>query len=328
MSINTIDLTRWNLISSGLGAISWVCIVVLSAFGWGALNALDLILLLALCVLTPLAIPLAISSKEHQPLCKLYRLIILLQPVATLSGGVSLLLSTGPLAAAAAMLWLLFTGLIALPGMGRLQKIGSTPLPDICLLIALISLPIGGIWLVLARLGEQLLGFGQQKELLTAIHFHWISLVALLVTGLTGHSIQASMGAALQTLYRVAAWGVLINPLLVAAGITLTQVTGKDFLESTAATLLALSVILIALLSLRLLLPATASRLAKGMLLASNSAVFFTMLLAGAYALGSATGAWTITTTQMIAIHGWTNALVFGLCGLLGWRLRSAAPEG
>jgi hypothetical protein len=46
------------------------------------------------------------------------------------------------------------------------------------------------------------------------------------------------------------------------------------------------------------------------------------MLFAGAYALGVATGAWTISIPQMIAIHGLENALVFGFCGLLGWRIR------
>jgi hypothetical protein len=48
------------------------------------------------------------------------------------------------------------------------------------------------------------------------------------------------------------------------------------------------------------------------------------MLFACAYALGAATRIWTITISQMILAHGWVNALVFGLCGLLGWRLRSA----
>jgi hypothetical protein len=51
------------------------------------------------------------------------------------------------------------------------------------------------------------------------------------------------------------------------------------------------------------------------------------MLVAGAYALGTATGAWTITVSQMIVVHGWINALAFGLCGLLGWRLKMRRKE-
>jgi hypothetical protein len=53
----------------------------------------------------------------------------------------------------------------------------------------------------------------------------------------------------------------------------------------------------------------------------SSVAVLFTMVFALAYALGAATGAWTITIAQMILVHGWVNTVAFGLCGLLGYRL-------
>ena len=85
---------------------------------------------------------------------------------------------------------------------------------------------------------------------------------------------------------------------------------------------------LIALLSLRFIVPTTTPLLAKGLLVFSNTAVLITMLFAGAYALGAATGGWTITISQMITVHGWVNALAFGLCGLLGWRLKVEQEEG
>jgi hypothetical protein len=93
-------------------------------------------------------------------------------------------------------------------------------------------------------------------------------------------------------------------------------------LETLAAALMALGLILIALLSLHIVVPATAPPLARVLLLISSGSVLATMLIAVAYAVGAATGAWTITISQMIAVHGWVNALAFGLCGLLGWRLR------
>lgn len=327
MSITTVDLTRWNCISIGCGVIAWVLIGLVSNFGWGALNDLELILLLALWVITPLAIPLTTPLKERQLSRALSRLILLLHPFAALSGGISFLLGTGALAAAAAGMWFLFTALLALLGIIRLRDIGSVSLADACLAIALIYVPIGGAWLVLARLGVQPLSFGQHTVLLTAIHFHYISLAALITTGLIGQAIQGTQGAVPRALYRAAAGGMLVNPLLVAAGITLTQVTGADVLESAAATLLALSLILLALLSLRFIVSSATSWLAKGLLLVSSMAVFFTMLAAGAYALGAATEAWTITISQMIAVHGWINALIFGFCGLLGWRLRARQQE-
>jgi len=148
------------------------------------------------------------------------------------------------------------------------------------------------------------------------------------MTGLIGQAGSLTKLAFPWKLYRIAAIGMLIEPLMVAAGFTLAQFTGREYLRSAPAILLALTLILITLLSLRFVIPATSSPLARGLLLMSSTAVLFTMLAVGAYAIGNATGAWTITISQMIVIHGWINALVFGLCGLLGWRLRIGQWEG
>jgi hypothetical protein len=322
MSINTFDLTKWNRISVGLGGTVWMLILLARLFGWIVLDDLDLLLLLALCVITPLAVPLVSLPKENRLLWDLACLVIFLQPFATLIGGASLLLGTGLLAAAAAVVWLLFTVLIALIGVLLLLQKSGRHLADACLAVALIYVPIGSAWLVLDRLGIQPLGFSQTTILLTAVHFHFITLAALMITGLTGRAILATRREVPRKIYRVTAICMLINPLLVAAGITITQVTGVRFLETAAADLLALSMILIALLNLRCVVPITAPLLAKGLLAFSSTAVLITMLFAGAYALGAATRLWTITISQMIVVHGWINAFVFGLCGLLGWRLR------
>lgn len=322
MSISNCGMTIWNRLSTGFGGILWVLIVSARVFGWLALNDLEILLLLGLFVITPLAVPLVALPKENSFAGALYRLIILLHPFAALLGGASFLLDVGPLAASAATVWFLFTAIIALLGLVRLFENDGRTLADVCLSAALVYLPIGGAWLVLARLGSQPLGFSQTTVLLTAVHFHFITLAALIITGLVGQSMRASKAGAPQMIYRVAAIGTLVNPLLVAAGITLTQVTGARFLESAAAVLLALSLMLIAALSLRFIVPAVAPLLAKGLFVMSGAAVLLAMLFAAAYAVGAASGVWTITISQMIAVHGWVNALGFGLCGLLGWRLK------
>jgi len=94
------------------------------------------------------------------------------------------------------------------------------------------------------------------------------------------------------------------------------------WLESAAATLFALCMILIATFNVRFIVPSTPSLIARLLLSVSSASIVFTMLLAGVYTLGAATRLWTMTISQMILVHGWINALVFGLCGLLGWRLR------
>lgn len=327
MSINNLDLSKWNRRSVEIGGVLWALVMLAWVSGWLALNVLAVILLLAQFVIIPLAVPLAALPRRSRCYHALYRLVIIAQPFAALIGGVSFLLVTGPLAGAAAAVWLVFTALIALLGLLRFLQKGGVSLADVCLTAALVYLPVGAAWLTLARLGLQPLGFGQHTDLLTAIHFHYIPLAALIITGLTYQALPATLSRVSRVIARVAAIGMLVNPLLVAAGITLTQVTGQDYLESAAAVLLALSLILIGLLSLRFIIPSTISPLAKGLLLVSSTAVLFTMLAAAAYALGNATGAWSITISQMIAIHGWINALIFGLCGLLGWRLRARQRE-
>jgi hypothetical protein len=322
MSINAFDLARWNRVSVELGGIVWMLIVLVRLFGWIVLDDLELILLLALCVITPLAVPLVALPKGGRLLGDLSCLVIFLQPFATLIGGASLVLGKGPLAAAAAIAWLLFTALIALIGVLLLLQKSSRHLADACLAMALVYVPIGSAWLVLDRLRIQPLGFSQTTVLLTAVHFHFITLAALMITGLTGRVILATRREVPRKIYRVTALCMLINPLLVAAGITITQITGVRFLESAGACLLAFSMILIALLNLRCVVPTTVPLRARGLLAFSSTAVLITMLFAGAYALGAATRLWTITISQMIVVHGWINALVFGLCGLLGWRLR------
>lgn len=327
MRVNTLDLARWNRISAALGGAAWIAITLARLSGWVGLSDLELLLLLALFVITPLAIPLATGSKEHRTHCRLLRLVIVLQPFAALIGGVSFLLGDGLLAAFFASVWLLFTGLLALISMVWLFQKSSMSLADACITLAFIYLPIGGVWFVLERLGARPLGFSPATVLLTAVHFHFITLAALIMTGLTGRAIRAATGEIPRRVYCVAAMGMVVEPLLVAAGITLTQVTGMRVLESSAAVLLAFSLMVISLLGIYFVVPATPQPLARWLLRVSSLAVLVTMLFAGAYALGAASGAWTITISQMIAVHGWLNAVVFGFCGLLGWRLKAKLPD-
>lgn len=318
MSARPFDLTKWNHISLWLGTTAWIGVTLVRQLGWLALDDLHLLLLFAFCVITPLAIPLIPLPKEQRPLCNLASQIILCQPLATLIGSISLLSGRGFLATLEALVWLGFTLLLALlGGMLLLQKSGRQ-LVTANLAIALIYVPIGSLWLILDRLGLQPLGFSQATVLLTAVHFHFITLAALLMVGLTGQVLQTMQRGVLWKIYCVLASCMLVNPLLVAAGITVTQITGMHWLESAAATLLALCLILFALFNVRFIVPSTTSSLARWLLLISSTAIVFTMFVAGAYALRL----WAISIPQMIQVHGWINALVFSWCGLLGWRLR------
>lgn len=333
MSLHRDRLARWNNISAGLGGGIWVGSVFVRMCGWTQLNALEIVLLLALFVLTPLALPFVLFRYTGLLGTQWMALVMFLQPLAALLGGVAFVLPTGSLAALFAAAWGGFTGLLALSGLVQICQMfrkHRLSLAEFCLAGALLYLPVGGAWMVLARWGLQPLGFDVHTDLLTAVHFHVIPLTALVITGLTGQALHERLTTRRgiwRTAYRIAALGVLIDPLLVAAGLTGAQITGLPDLDTAPADLLSLSLILLALLGLRCIVPTTISRFARVLVTLSYLTVFFTMLFAGAYTIGVATGAWTITIDQMIAIHGVENALLFGCGGLLGWRLR-AGREG
>jgi hypothetical protein len=334
MSSHKNHVVRWNGISLVLGGGVWGGIVCAYLLGWTQLNDLEIVLLLALFVITPLALPFVFSQHAGPLFSQWVALVVFLQPLAAFLGGVAFFLPTGSLAAAFAVVWGGFTGLLALLGLVQLCQMRRSrrlSLADLCLAGALLYLPAGGAWMVLARWGLQPLGFGVHTDLLTAVHFHVIPLAALVITGLTGQALYnspATHRGIYWTAYRIAALGALIDPLLVAAGLTGTQITGLSYLSTAPADLLAISLILLALLGLRFIIPTTASRFTQVLLVLSYLTVFFTMLIAGIYALGEATEAWTITINQMIAIHGLENALLFGCGGLLGWRMRARQESG
>ncbi|GCF08654.1 YndJ family transporter [Dictyobacter arantiisoli] len=329
MSLHKDHVVRWNGISLGLGGGVWGGSVCVRLLGWTQLNDLEIVLLLALFVITPLALPFVFFQNKGPLFSKWTALVVFLQPLAAFLGGASFFLPAGPLAATFAAGWGGFTGLLALLGLVQLcqmRRRHRLSLTELCLAGALLYLPAGGAWMVLACWGLQPLGFGVHTDLLTAVHFHVIPLAALVITGLTGqalHNRPATRRGVCWAAYRIAAIGVLIDPLLVAAGMTGAQITSLPDLDTVPADLLALSLILLTLLGLRFVVPTTVSRVAQVLLTLSYLTVFFTMLVAGTYVLGVTTGAWTITIAQMIAIHGLENALLFGCCGLIGWRLRT-----
>jgi hypothetical protein len=315
----TWDLMRWNRASIRLGTTIWLLAALGALRGWLALDLLGILLLLALFVVTPLALGLVALREDFQADSPLDRLVVLLQPVAALIAGASFLPRTGLTAGALAAGWFGYTTLAALKGLRGL--VHARDIAEVCLAMALVYLPIGGAWFVLARLGAQPLGFGHTIVALTAVHFHFVPLAELVVTGLTGRQMGGAPRS-VRLAYRVAAVGMLASPPLVAAGQTVTQVTEMHLLETTAALLLPLSLLLVAVLGLAFVVPATDPPLARALLAVSGASVVGAMLFASASALGAATGAWSISISTMVATHGVLNALGFGLCGLLGWRLR------
>jgi membrane protease YdiL (CAAX protease family) len=302
---------RWSIV---LGGVVWLSWLVLFSAEQGPIATL---LLFAVLVLVPLALPLTTTPDRAGRHVWPYRAAVYVQPVAALLAVASFLLPPGPVAALAAIPWLLFTGLVAVFGLWRLLPRGLGAAAETCLDAGLIYLPIGGAWLVLARLGARPLAFPDVIVLLTAVHFHYAGFVVPILAAMAGRAVPDGKPWSRRA-YRAVAAGVVVGPPLLAVGFTLSPL-----LRLGAALILAASVLGLAIILLLAVVPVIRPAVARGLLGVSAAAVLLPMCLVGIYAVGEFAGAPLITIPQMAQLHGWLNALGFALSGLLAWTLAS-----
>jgi YndJ-like protein len=268
-----------------------------------ALGPIEILFLLAPLAVVPLAMRLtAVPTEATTALWMARRL----QPWGALAVVVSFLLPRGLLAALLAGLWLAVTALVALHGGQRLLGSARTT-AEIAVSAGGLMLPVGGVWLVVSRLGIGAFGFEEPIILLTAVHFHYAAYATLVLVGCAGRA--AGDGRA----FRVIASGAVAGPPLLAAGITFSPL-----LEVAAAFVVALAVSGLGLLTLVRIVPRVPP--AAGLLLGLSSvSAFGGMALAVAYAVGELTWHPVVSLGEMARIHGPLNALGFVLAGLAGW---------
>jgi len=323
----------------------------------GLLNTVARILLLGMLILLPLCISLARSSTVVKTPPQPDNIALFLQPFAAVIAGAAFFLPKGPLSGMLAIVWLPLTGFVAWYGLLRLQNRGLRrtvfQIEEACIDAGLVYLPIGAVWFLASRMGGQVLGFKEPIILLTAVHFHYAGFAAPILAGLVGRTIRSiqpqkhfsghpnpgkvvvlelmasvpirssdvTMPIQKQRfwiwrIYRLVAIGVILGPALVALGITFSR-----FFEIFAASILALSYLGLAFLTLRVIIPRTRSFGVRLLLSISSLSVIFAMFASVGYALGRWSGVISITIPQMVIVHGWVNALGFVTCGLFGWSL-------
>ncbi|CEG28909.1 YndJ family protein [Bacillus sp. B-jedd] len=193
--------------------------------------------------------------------------------------------------------WLLYCALIGVYGALRFFERGGFYLEETLIDFSMIYLPIGGVWFVVAQQGWALFGFSGTLALLTAIHFHYSSLFALLFAGLLGRWLKDNGGISKQ--YHLTMVVLLLSPLAVAIGITYSRVI-------EIATVLAFAAALYTYCWYSF-------KTKHVPLMVSSGSLMFTMLLSALYALR------LVDIPFMAAFHGITNALLFTGFGLAGW---------
>ena len=309
------SLWKLNIASSMFGGAVWVMLLPVSLSDSSEGDLIQRILLLGVLVIVPLGLALIDAVAESRS--RLLGIAIVSQPFAALAVIVSAFLEPGFTAAGLATLWLVTTSLVGIDGLIRLAqflRLRDRATANLAVLAGMMFLPVGAVWLIMSRLGIEPLGFGDTIVLLTAVHFHFAGFAAPLLTGLTGHHLQAA--AKVRTLYVVAVVCVIAGTPLVAAGITLSPVVAL-----VGAVVIALGLHCLALINFLWIVPFVSAILPRVLLILSSLSVIPAMILAGLYAYSIVFQKLIVDIPQMAMTHGVINAFGFALCGFAGWEL-------
>ncbi|MCA9888538.1 MAG: YndJ family protein [Anaerolineae bacterium] len=311
-----VNARRWLTAVAGIGGGLFLLVVLAQPTGLLTMHPIEQLLFFGIAVTTPLAMRLCVEEDRNGQISQLFTIAIVLQPIAILAAGFALILEPGLVAIGLASLWFIQTFLLAFYGLTRWLRRPVVTVEEICIDAGLLYVPISAVWLLAYCLDYALLSFDRIFVLLTAVHFTFISLGALVIAGMVGRELY---GSPRWRFYRRVAWALVISPLLVAVGITISQYSSSLILEAGSVVLLAGSFLLLAMISFAR--KTTYSRLSRLLILISTSALIVTMGLALGYSVGRLTGWWALSLTQMIQWHGWLNAVAFTFCGLLAWNL-------
>lgn len=275
---------------------------------------LDPLLAVVLAIATVVIVPLGMGLFPG------WRVARLAQPAFAVgvAAAIGVALPRGPIAGAAAGLWLAFVVVVALVAVHAWWSTER----DLLGLIwpgATVFLVVGAGWLLADRLGLQPGGFTAPVVELTAVHFHYAGFASSVLAGLVRRATSSSHPRA--TAGMVVA--VLAGTPMVAIGFTVNP--GAQIL---GAAILTAGLLVLAWVTLFAVVPTVPTGPAV-LLGASAIAVIIPMLLALHWAVGrNVAGVDALSIATMIRTHGVANAFGFVLLGLIGWRwVAEAGPH-
>ena len=304
----------WGRRSAVVGGLVWILLFALQIGDSPETGLIQRIVLLGILVVVPLGLSLAPGANANEQNVWLYQLALFSQPFGAIAAVVSFLLTPGVPAALLASLWFVVTAVIALLGLSRLSKPELRSAAEISISAGMIYVPVAGSWLIVSRLGIQLLGYGATIILLTAVHFHFAAYAAPILAGLAGRKLIEKGNP--NRAFKLVPLGIIAGTPLVAAGITFSPV-----LALVGTVMISISLVILSVLVVGWILPAIPSLSARILLLISSASTLPAMVLATAYAYSIVTHKLIIDIPQMAMTHGLINAFGFTLCGLAAWSL-------
>ena len=310
-----VDLERFRVFarrSAVAGAFAWLLLLLSTTSDSEETEMIHKVVFFAFLVIVPLGLSL-VTPVEQRAGFALYRIAVLVQPLAAVIAIASFFFEKGILSAVLSSVWLVLNAIVALCGLGRLAARGLYPLHEASVDAGLFYLPVAGVWLIVYRLGVQPFAYGETIILLTVVHFHFAGFAAPLIAGMTGKWLAAS-GRAPGKLYALVVLALVAAMPLVAAGITFSPVIGL------AGTLvIAAGLALLAFLIVRYVMPEIPSFGPRFLLLIAALSSCTAMILACLYAYSLVAHVLILRIPTMAMTHGVLNAFGFTTCSLLAW---------
>jgi hypothetical protein len=304
------------------GLMLWCSIASAAWLRSTSLGPIEVLFLLAPLVTVPLGFRLVQDLRGEFSLFG--RIASHLLPLGAVAAAASFWPRAGISAGLLAAGWLLICLLSAAEGLVFAFQGGYRSAEGVCVSAGLLYLAVGGVWLVLSRLGATPMHFAEPIILLTAVHFHFTGFALPVLTAATGRALSThTPPGGFASLFPYVAAGIVGGPAILAGGF----VFGSALWKLIAALFLALVCVLLAILLL-----SVAQRIkplaARILLSISAASLIVGMVLAGAYIIGYFTERYWLLIPRMARLHGTTNAIGFAFCGLLGWALAYRAPSG
>jgi hypothetical protein len=294
--------------SAAAGAVVWLLLLPTDTADSAEAELIHKVVLFAVLVIVPLALSLVAPDDRG----KFYRAAVLARPVAALATAASFFFDKGLLSASMSFTWFVATLLVALFGLTRFISRGLYPLEELSIDAGLLYLPVGGVWLVVYRLGVQPLGYGEMIVLLTVIHFHFAGFAAPIIAGMSGRILAT--GHYPQKIFAGAIFGIVAAMPLVAAGITFSP-----WLGLVGTVLLTFGLVMLAGLTLGWVRPALRGTSMRFLLVIGALSSCLAMVLACLYAYSIASKTLILTIPTMAMTHGLLNAFGFVTCSLIAW---------
>ncbi|HHT7191028.1 TPA: YndJ family protein [Bacillus cereus] len=274
------------------------------------INPVEAIILLSVLLFIPMSFCIIDKRTRDGSYLLFYKLVSFVYPLAAISAMLAFVTNHFFFA----LIWFIYTGIIALFGVNRLLERGWKPLEETAIDSAFIYLFLGGFWFFASVAKLSIMHFSSDIVLLTAAHFHYSAFLLPLSAGLIGRKREKR-----SKVYDVIMFIIVISPMTVAIGITYSRI-----FEFFAVFIYLCAIYVYGIYVWKAKFNAIS---AKILLIVSSSTLMVTIMFSLIYSYGNLKQVMTITIAQMVWIHGVVNGIGVALPTFIGWMIEKSAPN-